>query len=139
MDEVTLDDIDVMYVESPNGPEGAKAAFDELEAHLPDMRGRKFYGTFQPPDGPYRACVAMQAEDDPKALGLAKWTMPGGRYARRTLDDWAEHIPQIGEIFGAMSREYGERYDPNRPSIEFHRTEKEVVLLLPIGRGGMRY
>lgn len=39
-------------------------------------------------------------------------------------------------MFGAMRREYGERYDPNRPSIELYRTEKEVVLLLPIGQGG---
>lgn len=132
MDEVTLDDIPVMYVESPTGPGGAQQAFHALETHFRSMRGRRFYGTFHPPDGPYRACVAIEADDDPKALGLASWIIPGGRYARRKVADWESHIWEIGETFMAMAEEYGERQDPERPSIEFYRSQKEAILLLPI-------
>ncbi len=132
MNEITMDAMEVMYVEAPNGPMGAKAAFDALEKRLSGMKGRKFYGTFQPPDGPYRACVVKVAGDDAAVLGLTAWTIPGGRYAKRTLKDWPAHIPQIGEGFMEMAKEAAERYDDSRPSIEFYRTETECILLLPI-------
>jgi hypothetical protein len=60
MDEVMQGDVSVMYVESTSGAQGARAAFDELEGHLPGMKGRKFYGIFDPAANAYRACVAMR-------------------------------------------------------------------------------
>jgi hypothetical protein len=66
MEEIKLNDIKVMYVESTSGPASAQAAFDKLEAHFPNLKGRKFYGTFQYPDCPYRACVAIEDNDDSK-------------------------------------------------------------------------
>lgn len=39
-------EVQVMYVESATGVAGASGAFDRLEARLPSMKGRKFYGTF---------------------------------------------------------------------------------------------
>lgn len=128
---VTLPDVDVMYVESGTGLAGAAGAFDQLEARLASLKGRKFYGTFQPPAGPYRACVAIEPGDDPRALGLATWAIPGGRYARRKLMNWRERMPEIGEAFRRMAEE-SER-DGSRPSIELYRSEKELLLFLPVG------
>ena len=122
--------IPVMYVESTTGLAGAAEAFRQLEARLPGLRRRRFYGTFQPPDGPYRACVAIEPGDDPRAMGLAEWTIPGGEYGRAKLDDWEDHIPEIGRTFERMAREC-ER-DPRRPSVEFYRSQKELVLLFPV-------
>src|SRR5712692_5498390 len=116
---VVLADMPVMYVESATGLAGAAQAFDRLEARLPGLKGRKFYGTFQRPDGPYRACVAIAPGDDPTALGLATWTLPGGAYCRRKLTNWESRLPEIGETFREMSAE--REPDASRPSIEFYR------------------
>jgi hypothetical protein len=126
--------IPVMYVESTTGLAGAAEAFRQLEARLSGLKQRRFYGTFQPPDGPYRACVAIASGDDPRAMGLAEWTIPGGEYGRGKLENWEDHIPEIGRTFERMAREC-ER-DPSRPSVEFYRSQKELVLLCPVKRTG---
>ncbi|SRR6266571_5665368 len=128
--EVMLEEAAVMYVESPNGLAGAAAAFDRLEAHLPSLRGRRFYGTFQRPAGPYRACVALVPGDDPTALGLPTWTIPGGKYARRKLPDREKRLPEIGTTFAQMSATC--EPDASRPSIEFYRSQRELLLFLPV-------
>ena len=125
---VTLEDIKVMFVVATGGLEGAKEAFDRLEARLPSLKGRKFYGTYL--NGEYRAGVALQADDDPASLGLETWVIPGGAFARRKMTNWSARIPEIGETFQAMAAEYPA--DPTRPSVEFYRSLKELILFLPI-------
>jgi hypothetical protein len=132
MKEVQFEAVDVMYVQSANGPQGAQAAFNALESRLPSMKGRKLYGTFMPAEGDYRACAAVMEGDDPEALGLITWTIPGGTYARSKLADWTQHVEEIGRIFATMSDEAGDRYDASRPSIEFYRSHDEAILLLPL-------
>jgi len=128
---VTLDDIPVMFVVSPSGPQGAGEAFDRLEARLPSLKGRKFYGTML--NDEYRACVAIQAEDQPAAMGFETWTIPGGAYARQKLEGWPERTAEIGKIFGALAAEYPR--DPARPNIEFYRSQKELILFMAVGSG----
>jgi hypothetical protein len=127
---VTLPDVKVMYVESTTGLAGAAKAFDTLEAQFASLKGRKFYGTFQPPTGPYRACVAIEPGDDAAALGFSTWTIPGGKYSRRKVMNWEKNLPEIGKTFQRMSQE-NER-DVSRPSIEFYRSQRELVLFLPV-------
>jgi hypothetical protein len=131
--ETMLEDIQVMFVESPKGPAGARKAFDQLESGLAaSLKGRKFYGTFQYSAGQYRACVALEPNDDPKSLGFEVWRIPGGKYARRKLENWTEHVDQIPIVFQTMNKEYAGRGDASRPSIEFYRSERELILLYPI-------
>jgi len=125
---VTLDPVKVMFVVSPGGPPGAGEAFDRLEARLPSLKGRKFYGTLL--NGEYRACVALEAQDAPAAMGLETWTIPGGAYARRKLERWSERLPEIGQIFGALAAEYPR--DPARPNVEFYRSQKELLLFMAV-------
>ena len=126
--EELLDDLDVMYVEADDGLNGGPAAFEELERRLDGLRGRRFYGTF---DGErYRACVAQRDAGEPAALGVEAWTIPGGRYARRKLVDWVGQEHRIGAEFDAMVAEHS--WDETRPSIEFYRSLREMVLYLPI-------
>ena len=82
----------------------AVEAFRQLEARLPGLKRRRFYGTFEPPDG------------------------------RGKLENWEDHIPEIGRTFERMAREC-ER-DPSRPSVELYRSQKELVLLFPVKGSG---
>jgi len=125
---VTLEGITVMFVVSPSGPQGAGEAFDKLEARLPGLKGRKFYGTLL--NGEYRACVALEAQDSPAAMGLDTWIIPGGAYARRKLPRWSERLQEIGRIFGELAAEYPR--DPARPNVEFYRSQKELLLFMAV-------
>ena len=127
---VTLPDTQVMYVESSTGLAGAAKAFDTLEAPFPSLKGRRFYGTFQPPAGPYRACVAIEPSDDVAALGFPTCTIPGGKYSRAKVPNWEQHLPEIGKTFQRMSEE--NEHDTTRPSIEFYRSQRELILFLPV-------
>jgi hypothetical protein len=128
MARVVIEDIDVMYVVADGGPVGGPAAFASLEARLESLRGRRFYATYQ--SGEYRACVALAAGDDSEALGLASWRIPGGAYERRKLSDWQDHVDKIAAIFDAMVP--AAELDSSRPSIEFYRSSRELVLLQPV-------
>ena len=123
-----LEDIDVLCVVADGGPPGAPAAFDALERCLPSLRGRRFYGTYLA--GEYRACAALDPDDDPAALGLETWRIPGGRYERCRLLDWHDRVDDIKRTFDEMAADPA--YDPSRPSIEFYRSERELVLLQPV-------
>ena len=125
---VTLDPVKVMFVVSPSGPPGVGEAFDRLEARLPSLKGRNFYGTML--NGEYRACVALEAQDAPGAIGLDTWIIPGGVYARQKLPRWSERLPEIGKIFGVLAAEYPR--DPARPNIEFYRSQKELLLFMAV-------
>jgi len=59
-ERVTISDVPVMFVSEHGAPPvSAPRAFDRLERALPSLRGRKFYGVFDPSTGEYRACVAL--------------------------------------------------------------------------------
>lgn len=130
--ETDVDAIQVMFVESPNGPEGSREAFKKLESRLASLKGRKFYATFQYPNGPYRACVAIEKDDNPVALGFDTWTIPGGTYARGRLENWTERLGDIPNAFTRLSEEYRGRIDRSRPSIEFYKSQTELIVFLPI-------
>ena len=130
--EITLNDIAVMFVQSPNGPAGSGEAFNILERRLPNLKGRKFYATFQYSTGEYRACMAIQDDHQPKQLGFDVWTIPGGRYAQEKLTDWTQHADEIPTVFQRLSEEFKDRIDSSRPSIEYYKSQKELLLLLPV-------
>lgn len=128
MARVTLPDIEVMCVVADDGPKGGPAAFEVLEAPLGSLRGRRFYGAYAA--GQYRACVAIEPGDDPAALGLEAWLIPGGIYERRRLLDWRDHTDEIAANFEEMADDT--ESDPSRPSIEFYRSTTELILLRPV-------
>ena len=128
LNEEHLDDFEVMYVEAVGGLNGAQAAFQDLEGRLHSLRNRRLFGTFN--GECYRACVMPKDADEPRFLRLETWTIPGGRYARRKLVNWEDRVHTIGEEFDAMSDEHS--WDETRPSIEFYRSRRDLILYLPI-------
>ena len=128
---VTLRDIAVMYAAGPPGkpiPEQAPAAFRRLEACLPSLKGRHFYGVVLGDE--YRACVALAREDDDASLPHPTWTIPGGRYVRRRIRDWEQHVAEIGPALGALCRRAD--FDRSRPCIEYYRSRRELLILAPV-------
>ncbi len=132
--DVTLQGIEVMCVRAEGGPQGAREAFKRLEARLPSLRGRKFYGTYHA--GEYRACVALQPGDDPSIYGFETYVIPGGVFVREKMKNWSSQTSEIGEVFEAMATRERHRVDSSRPSIEFYRSQNELILLLPVLPGG---
>ena len=66
--------------------EAITRAWSEVEAVIGSLRGRKFYGGFDPTTNEYWAGVQRREDDDPEAIGLEEKTLPGGRYARERLN-----------------------------------------------------
>lgn len=95
------------------------------------LRGRKFYGAFDPATDTYLVCVAFEPGDDPAAHGLERGELPGGRYARLRLRGEPPAVyAQIGPGFGQLIAAHD--HDRTRVQIEHYRRHDEIDLLLPI-------
>jgi hypothetical protein len=127
--EVERDEIAVQFVRVEDGLANIRRAWDELEAAVP-LRGRQFYGAFDPVANDYRACVEVR-EGDELVPGLESGTLPGGRYLRTRLrGDPPGVYEQIGPTFEELARQA--KPDENRPGLEHYRRHDEIDLLLPI-------
>jgi len=127
--EIQREGIAVQFVRVPDELEHIRRAWDELEAVVP-LRGRHFYGAFDPVADDYRACVELREGDEP-APGLESGTLPGGRYLRARLrGDPPAVYEQIGPTFDELARQA--RPDETRPALEHYRRHDEIDLLLPI-------
>src|SRR5438045_9717015 len=101
---VMLPDIPVMYVAGQKGrpiAEQAPSAFQQLEARLPSLKQRRFYGVGLGDE--YRACVAIAPDDHPAALPHPRLTILDGSYALQRMRDYATHRHIIKPIFAALS------------------------------------
>ena len=127
--EIERGEIAVQFFRVPYGLEHIRRAWDELEAVVP-LRGRHFYGAFDPVADDYRACVEVR-EGDGLAPGLQSGTLPGGRFLRARLHgDPPGVYERIGPTFDELSRQA--KPDETRPSLEHYRRHDEIDLLLPI-------
>jgi hypothetical protein len=127
--EVERDEIAVQFVRVPDGLPEITRAWNELEAVVA-LRGRHFYGAYDPIANDYRACVEVR-EGDELAPGLESGTLPGGRYLRARLRGEPPGIyERIKPTFDELMREA--TADESRPSLELYRRHDEIDLLLPI-------
>jgi len=128
-DVVEREEIAVQFVRVPDGLEHIRRAWDELEAIVP-LRGRHFYGAFDPVANDYRACVEVR-EGDETVDSLASGTLPGGRYLRARLQGEPPAVyERIGPTFEELARLA--KPDESRPSLEWYRRHDEIDVLLPI-------
>jgi hypothetical protein len=131
---VVREEIEVLRVRADMSGDGPEGAMHRLEAKLPSLKGRKFYGAFQllPGGEEYFACVERHPGDDPEGMGLDAGTVPGGLYVRRKVFDWLRVIDEgrLGSIFQDLVRSHP--VDPTRPHLEFYRSMSELHLLVPV-------
>jgi DNA gyrase inhibitor len=122
-------EIAVQFVRVPDGLEHIRRAWNELEA-IVELRGRHFYGAFDPAANDYRACVEVR-EGDELAPGLESGTLPGGRYLRARLrGDPPAVYARIGPTFDELVQAH--KPDESRSSLEHYRRHDEIDLLLPV-------
>ena len=123
-------EIEVMFARCDDEPAAMRLAWERLEA-LVGLRGRKFFGAFDPSTREYRVCVEVRDGDDPAALGLESGALPGGRFLRARLrGEPPEVYERIGPTFDVLVRTADP--DATRPSIESYRRRDEIDLLLPV-------
>lgn len=124
-------EVSVMFRRTTDDQAAITTAWAELEDVVGSLRGRKFYGVFDPRANEYRACVELRGGDDPQALGLEQGTLAGGRYARLRLTG---EPPAVYARILPESKRLAQRADARRdaPSIEFYRRRDVIDLLQPL-------
>ena len=128
---VEREEVRVMFRRTRDEQESITRAWAEVEALIGSLRGRKFYGLFDPETKEYRVCVQWQEGDDALALDLEEGTIPDGRYARERLQGKPPAV--YGLIQPTMERLAGRTdVDPSRPEIEFYRRHDTIDLLVPV-------
>jgi hypothetical protein len=128
---IEWDDIRVMFRRTTDAQEAIARTWAEVERAVGSLRGRKFYGVFDPATHEYRVCVQWREGDDARALGLESGSLPGGRYARERLEGAPPAVyGLIQPTFERLARRPDR--DPSRPEIEFYRRHDVIDLLLPV-------
>lgn len=124
-----LEPIPILYLPAIDGPAGARRAFEILESRIDNMKRTRFYGAMHR-DGTYGACVARRNSDE-AAPPECHWAeLPGGAYVRTMLSPWQDLIPRIAETVDRMAENHS--HNPSGPSLECYRSERDVILLLPV-------
>ena len=134
---VERDEVTGMFKRVADEQSAITRGWAEFERAIGSLRGRKFYGaadegSFQVSgEGEYRICAQLRDDDDPVALGLEVWTLPGGRYARVRIEG---QPPAVYRLIGPAFERLAERADcdPSRPAIEYYRRHDTIELLQPI-------
>jgi hypothetical protein len=128
---VDREDVRVMLRRTSDDQESITRTWAEVETAVGSLRGRKFYGVFDPATKEYRVCVQMQDGDEASALGLEEGAIAGGRYVRERLEGQPPAVyslikPTMERLAGRPDR------DPSRPEIEFYRRHDVIDLLVPV-------
>lgn len=127
--EIEREEMAVQFIRVPDGLDEIGRAWSELEAVVA-LRGRHFYGAYDPVADDYRACVEVR-EGDALVPDLESGSLPGGRYLRGRLRGEPPGLyEQIKPTFDALVEQA--KPDENRPSLEHYRRHDEIDLLLPI-------
>ena len=127
--EIEREEMAVQFIRVPDGLDEIGRAWSKLEAVVA-LRGRHFYGAYDPVADDYRACVEVR-EGDAAVPDLESGTLPGGRYLRARLRGEPPALyerikPTFDELMGQA------KPDESRPSLEHYRRHDEIDLLLPI-------
>ncbi len=129
-----IESIVVARVKSDNGPKGASKAFSKLESKMKSLKERKMYGVFNSKTGEYFACVELDKEHQ-DSMGFEVSQIPGGKYAKKKIENWASRTNEISSLFEFLAKgceANGLEVDSTRPHIEFYRSFKELILMLPV-------
>lgn len=134
MNTRTIENIPIAQVKAEGGPAGAQKAFAQLESRMQTLKGRKMYGLFYQKTGEYYASVRLD-EQQQDNMGFDTSIIPGGEYATTKINNWSERVNEIGSLFDTLESECarsGFRIDGDRPHIEFYRSQRELIIMIPV-------
>jgi len=124
---------ELLYIEAHSFPDGIQYAWNSLEKKLGSLKGRKFYGASWMECGKIRyvAGVTPVSSAEEEILRLPIIKIEGGAFITRKLEKWHERIDEIGKIFETLADLYPVR--KGVPFLEYYRSNKELILMVPIG------
>jgi hypothetical protein len=128
---VEREEVRVMLRRTSDDQASITRTWAEVESLVGSLRGRKFYGVFDPQTNEYRVCVQWREGDDAGELALEDGTLAGGRYARSRLEG---EPPALYRLIKPTMERLASRpdRDPSRPEIEFYRRHDLIDLLVPV-------
>jgi hypothetical protein len=120
----------VMLVRVADQLSEIQRAWASFEAAV-GLRGRKFYGAFDPVTATYSVCAVLRPDDDPSEFGAERGTLPGGRYACVRLHG---EPPGGYEEIGPTAERLALRADADhtRPTLEYYRRRDLIDVLVPL-------
>lgn len=124
-------DMTVRYVQVKDELSEIQVAWPQLEAAVGQLRGRRFVGAFDPIEGWYRACVAIQSDVSSAEQALPEAVIPGGRFLRVRLRGEPPGVYEEIAPAYALLEASGSR-DDARPSLEHYRRLDEIDVLMPV-------
>ena len=127
---VVREPVEVMLVRVADELPEIQRAWAEFETAV-GLRGRKFFGAFDPATGTYSVCAVLRAGDDPAAFGAERGTLPGGRYACVRLHG---EPPEVYDHIGPTAQRLAQRRDADRtrPTLEYYRRHDVIDVLVPV-------
>jgi hypothetical protein len=127
---VVREPTDVMLIRVADDLPEMQRAWASFDAAV-GLRGRKFYGAFDPVTQTYSVCTVRRPGDEPARFGAEHGTLPGGRYACVRL--MGEPPAIYGEI-GPTAERLAQRADadPTRPTLEYYRRHDVIDVLVPV-------
>ena len=120
----------VMFVRVADELPEIQRAWASFESAV-GLRGRKFYGAFDPVNSTYSVCAVIRPDDDPATFGAEHGTLPGGRYACVRLEG---EPPTLYDQIGPTAQRLAQRPDADntRPTLEYYRRRDVIDILVPI-------
>ena len=127
---VVREPTDVMLVRVADELPEIERAWASFEAAV-GLRGRRFYGAFDPVTDTYSVCAVLRPDDDPSEFGAERGTPPGGRYACVRLHG---EPPRVYEEIGPTAERLAQRSDADhtRPTLEYYRRRDLIDVLVPV-------
>ena len=127
---VVREPVEVMLVRVADELSEIQRAWAEFETAV-GVRGRKFYGAFDPATSTYSVCAVLRAGDDAAAFGAERGSLPGGRCACVRLDG---EPPGVYEQIGPTAQRLAQWPDADgtRPTLEYYRRHDIIDVLVPV-------
>jgi hypothetical protein len=127
---VVREPINVMLVRVADELGEIQRAWTAFETAV-GLRGRKFYGAFDPVTATYSVCAVLRPGDDPATFGAELGTLPGGRFACVRLHG---EPPAVYEQIGPTAERLATRPDADhtRPTLEYYRRHDVIDVLVPV-------
>lgn len=132
MDKYELkNDVNVITVTARSFPDGILDAFRKLEAVIPGVAQRVFYGISCPDEQGtiiYKAAVSEITDGEALNYGFEKFVITKGIYLVKTIQNWRKDIPAIGMAFEQLLK--SPELDLSFPCVECYNNMDEVACMV---------
>jgi len=130
--EVRRASVHVLCLETSDIPNGIQPLFATITDRIDRPLERSWYGASNGPAGKYRACVTILEGDDPEALEMQTWEIPGGLYVQEQARECSSDPTKVAKAFQKLVEENADRIGGSGWGIEEYVTNDDVNVFLPI-------